>query len=260
MEDERQNLKISGAESAGGGKYNEVQASGSGSIRGDVDCNLMKLSGASSVKGNITSKDIVLSGATDIKEDVKSNTLKASGGTNIRGNVEAEELSMSGSSDVRGNITSKKISLSGGAEVKGNLYGEEIKISGASEVKKDCECESFTSKGSISIGGLLNAENINIFLHGKCKAREIGGDTINIRYCYDNQSVMTKMLKDLFTNKKELITDVIEGDNIYIEGTKANIVRGKNITIGQDCHIGRVEYKEEINILSNAIVEEKVSM
>ena len=46
MEENFQDLKISGAGSANGGKYREVKISGAGSLKGDVECASFETSGA----------------------------------------------------------------------------------------------------------------------------------------------------------------------------------------------------------------------
>ena len=61
----------------------------------------------------------------------------------------------------------------------------------------------------------------------------------------------------MFNSKGELTTELIEGDEIYLENTNAKIVRGNNITIGEGCNIGLIEYSGEINISSESIVKEQ---
>ena len=43
----------------------------------------------------------------------------------------------------------------------------------------------------------------------------------------------------------ELVADIIEGDDIYLENTHAKVVRGNNITLGPGCEIAFVEYKND---------------
>ena len=53
-----------------------------------------------------------------------------------------------------------------------------------------------------------------------------------------------------------LIAESIEGDDIYLEETKAKAVRGNNIVIGEGCEIGLVEYKSKFEQTGNAKVKE----
>jgi cytoskeletal protein CcmA (bactofilin family) len=242
MEQELQNLRISGAGDASGGRYNEVRISGAGDIKGDLECNYLKTSGASDIKGNVKAKIIEISGASDIK-----------------GNVECEEMRTSGASDVRGNVTVKKIKISGASDIRGNLYAEDVEISGCSEVKLDCEAENFVARGIFKIGGLLNAGNINICVGGNCRVREIGGEHIEVRL-KDEGGLITKLIRFVSAQDCRLVTEIIEGDNIYLEGTIAKVVRGNNITIGTNCEIDLVEYKNELKVVDGGKVKKETKI
>ena len=51
-----------------------------------------------------------------------------------------------------------------------------------------------------------------------------------------------------------LITDIIEGDEIYLEYTKAKIIRGNNVELGPGCEIELIEYKNSYKQDETAIV------
>ena len=48
---------------------------------------------------------------------------------------------------------------------------------------------------------------------------------------------------------------LIEGDNIVLEYTDADIVRGKNVVIGRGCNINKVEYTNEYKLKDDGKVE-----
>ena len=233
-------IKISGSGTACGGKYNKVSISGSGKINGDLDCVVFKTSGSSKVIGNL-----------------KSDTIKISGSTNIEGNVEAEEINVSGSSHIIGNVKSQSIIINGSTHIVGNLYGEEVSITGSVNIEKDCEVEHFKASGGFKIQGLLNAGEVIINLGGKCIVKEIGGEHIEVRSGIVDSFFFKKVIDKMFNSRGELTTELIEGDEIYIENTNAKIVRGNNVTIGDGCKIGLIEYRGEINISSESIVKEQ---
>ena len=52
--------------------------------------------------------------------------------------------------------------------------------------------------------------------------------------------------------------NLIEGDNIHLENTICDIVRGDNITIGKGCTIGTIEYSNKLIIDKENIVRNKV--
>lgn len=238
-------LRISGAGSAGGGRFNEVKISGAGCVEGDIDCNVFRSSGASSVKGNIKTKLFESTGASDVK-----------------GNVDASEMRISGAGKIKGNVSTVKLKISGGGDIEGNLHADEIELSGGIHIGGDCEAESFKASGGIKIAGLLNAGEINININGKCSAKEIGGEKINIRR---NSSIgggafsggVFKVIKEMFNVHEYFVTELIEGDEIYIESTVAKVVRGNNVTIGPDCIIDIVEYKNEVRIEKDSKIKEQ---
>lgn len=233
-------IKISGSGTAGGGKYNEVSISGSGKINGNLECVEFKTSGSSKVVGNL-----------------KAGTIKISGSTKIDGDIEAEDMKVSGSAHVTGQIKCQNMKIYGSTHVEGNLYGEEIIIAGSVHIEKNCEAECFKANGSFKIQGLLNAGEIDIKISGNCFVKEIGGENIEVRVSFIDNSFIKKVIDKMFNYKGELTTELIEGDKIYLQNTNAKIVRGNNITIGEGCNIGLIEYSGEISISSDSIVNEQ---
>jgi cytoskeletal protein CcmA (bactofilin family) len=231
-------IKISGSGTSGGGKYNEVIISGSGKINGDIECVEFKTSGSSKVIGNL-----------------KAETIKISGSARIEGNIEATEMKVSGSSHVTGQVKSQLLKISGSTHIEGSLYGEEIIIMGSAHIEKNCEAESFKASGNFKIQGLLNAGQVNIRIGGNCSVQEIGGEHIEVKVNPLENSFFKKVIDKMFNSKGELTTESIEGDEIYLENTNAKIVRGNNVTIGEGCNIGLIEYSGEINVSSDSIVK-----
>jgi cytoskeletal protein CcmA (bactofilin family) len=238
----RHDLKINGAGNTTGGKFNDVIINGVGDINGDVECINFKCNGASTLIGNLNSK-----------------TAKINGSSSIRGVVNSDELKVNGSADFTGNIEVKDTKVNGEVKVTGNVKAETIEIHGGFKVSGDCNAETFSSSGGFSIVGMLNADNINVKLHAPCKAKEIGGEKIIVKK--GNEFTLKKIIKSIFTAwdlNGKLSADLIEGDDITLEATKAKIVRGNNVTIGSDCEIELVEYKNSFNHTSkNGVKENK---
>lgn len=253
MEQNLQDVRVSGAGKISGGKYRNVKISGAGTISGDVECISFETSGASNVNGSVNAKEVTVSGASNINGDVKATEVKLSGASEIKGNLDAEEIRISGGSDIKGNITTKKIKVSGASHIRGNLQAEEVEVSGSVEIKEDCEAENFRARGGFEIGGLLNAGNVEVSIYGRCRVREIGGEKIDIRKGTAN--ILESIIKYIFVQGERLTTSVIEGDDVYLEATTAKIVRGNNVTIGPDCNIDAVEYRNTISIAQDSTVK-----
>ena len=267
-------LKISGSGSSGGGIFDQVKISGSGTVTGNVECNefdtsgssrvignvtadIFKTSGSSKVSGNLTSNEIKTSGMTNIEGNVEAKLIKTSGSCRIGGNALANDINTSGSINILGGVKVKNFNTSGGAKIGKGVHGESIDFSGAIKVFEDCEAEVFKAKGSFDIGGLLNAGDISIEIYGSCKVKEIGGENIEVKKGTATFFFIQKIMSYFSDTFNYLTTDIIEGDNICLENTIAKVVRGNNITIGADCKIDLIEYKDKINISDKSTVKEQ---
>ncbi|MEK5444196.1 MULTISPECIES: polymer-forming cytoskeletal protein [unclassified Fredinandcohnia] len=215
------NLVINGMGSSGGGTFKKVLINGKGTVHGDVDCYDFSINGTGRVVGN-----------------VKGEHGKINGSGDIEGSIDFDRFTIDGTGGIRGNVKVNKIAISGKGRIGGSLKGEEIKIRGNATIGEDCEAEEFKGEGGFKIGGLLNADVIDISIAGECSAKEIGGQSIKVK------KGIFRFLNNLFKSvyPVSLNTEIIEADEIEIEYTKAKMVRGKNINIGPDCEIDVVEY------------------
>lgn len=238
VERELGNLLINGYGSSNGGQFDKVTINGKGTINGELECKTLECNGMSTINGNI-----------------KGENVRVSGNAKITGKVYTGHLAVEGRASITGEVLMNDFSVAGTTSVGGNVKGEEMKVQGRITIGGDCEVESFHSEGQFSIDGLLSAEHINIHTYGECKAREIGGQTIKVKQ-------KSNFLLDIIKNVKsvKLAAEVIEGDEIFLENTKAKIVRGNNIVIGTDCEIDLVEYKETYQIQGNGRVLKSVQI
>lgn len=133
---------------------------------------------------------------------------------------------------------------------------DHVHVSGSLDAHGDCEAEDFNAEGVLHIDGMLNAGNIEIRTSGWTSSiREIGGSNIRITRSLSN--VIGAFIKHLVTGSSILLqTGTIEGDDIFIENTKADVVRGKNVNIGADCEIGLVEYSGSFEQSGKTVVKE----
>ncbi|MGZ7108184.1 MAG: polymer-forming cytoskeletal protein [Methanobacterium sp.] len=203
-------LKINGSGSSAGGKYNSVIINGEGRIENDLECIYLKINGQCSVTGNI-----------------KADSVKVHGNTSINGNLEAE-----------------KVKIHGTADVDENLSVDNAEIYGSVNVNGDCNAEIFKIEGTFAMEGLLNAGELELSLYGPSKAHEIGGEKITVKRKGKYDLLGLKSIIMPSGRNKELTVDIIEGDDIYLENTKAKVVRGNKIELGPSCEIELVEYKD----------------
>jgi len=221
----RRDLNISGVLGGSeGGIFNIVSINGLGKIEGDIDCVGFVCNGKASIRGFVQAEHIVVNGSSSFR------------------NVDTGKMRINGRSDFAGVVQcAGEFRIDGYAKVGSQLTCEQIGLNGFLSVKGNCSAESFESRGSFRIQGLLNAGTIDIELHSECRAREIGGDRIFVRKSRKANPV-AKLLKALTFNSEQLTAETIEGDDIQLEYTKADIVRGNHVSIGPGCEIGLVEY------------------
>jgi cytoskeletal protein CcmA (bactofilin family) len=228
------NLLITGSSAATGGIYDKVRIIGEGTIDGDVECSELKCIGTLDMDGRLKSNRATVVGTCSFSGDVHTHSMKVSGTTAIGGDARLKELRCSGT-----------------VEVKGSVYGEQLELKGQLNAKGDCEAEAFTVRGIFEIGGLLNAGILDIKLYRDCQAKEIGGGKIKVRKASTLNPFNFFFKPSAYA---QLSASVIEGDEVYLENTKADVVRGNRVTIGKGCDIGIVEYKEDFKQMKGAVV------
>ncbi len=213
-------LIIKGSGNSAGGNYKTVNIKGNGNIDGDIECNIMKIEGGCNIQGNL-----------------KAETVEIKGNTTIKGSCKATDIDIQGYVDFGDDVTVEDIIAKGRININGNFNVEKFHIEGAFKIR-----------------GLLNAGELELNLHGPSDVREIGGEKIKVkretRFIFPR---IEKMITSLGFNTC-LISDIIEGDEIYLEYTKAKIIRGNNIELGPGCEIELVEYKKSYKQDEKAVV------
>lgn len=216
-----QNLIINGSGDYPGGHYDKISIRGDGNILTDVDCTILK------VFGNC-----------EAFENVKTGSVKVFGEAEIKGNMSANEMLIMGNMTIGGMSELKKIKILGTLDSGEGLTGDEAVIKGTVSVKGDVEYENFDLHGGLEVKGLLNADRIKIVLRfGDSTVEEIGGGKITIK--------RKSAFLSFGDNDASLTVKVIEGDEIFLENTKADFVRGNKVKVGSGCQIGLVEYTNE---------------
>jgi cytoskeletal protein CcmA (bactofilin family) len=214
----RPNSRIAGAGDMSGGVYGDVTIAGAGNVRGDVDAITFKVAGSGDVQGKVS-----------------ASTISVSGTATFNGDVHAGTMTVSGHADVRGGVAADVFKVAGSATVSGRVDAQRIEIRGTTKIGGDVQTEVFDAQGVFSVGGLLNAGSVTIRLYGGCDARDIGGERIDVQLGKSWAFIP-------FLGERNLTADTIEGDVVYLENTRAKVVRGADVRIGPGCEIDLVEY------------------
>ncbi|RCX19046.1 hypothetical protein DFP94_10562 [Fontibacillus phaseoli] len=233
-EQEAKNLRINGLGKAAGGTYGKINTDGIATLNGDIVCNSLTSNGTLKLKGSIQAGRIRMNGNGSAEGSISGELLRVDGMLKTAADLRVEQV------DIHGMLT-----------LAGNASGEGLELDGGLKLGGNAEFETFKVHGGFQIGGMLNAGTVDIFMAAACQAREIGGEVIRV-----SKKPGTRNLLALFSSSLAvgLTADVIEGDNIELEETKAEIVRGNSVRIGPGCEIGRVEYKDRFEAHPKAAI------
>lgn len=229
-------IRVSGVGTIPTGRYGKVSVSGSGTLIGDVECTELKVSGAADGDGTLNADAITVHGSLSYRGPADARTVKVTGSARF-GALKAEEVNASG--------TLSASSVSSGT----------VKLQGYLSVTGDCEAERFVTQGAFTIDGLLNAGVVDVTLGDKCKAGEIGGETVVVRN-YPMGGLKRFVTSLMPSIQLRLWADSIEGDDVRLENTTARAVRGTTVVIGPECTIDLVEYTQSYSAAPDAVVKE----
>ncbi|GAA0677551.1 MULTISPECIES: polymer-forming cytoskeletal protein [Clostridium] len=254
MDNNLMDIKISGSSTMPGGKYRDVKISGAGKIQGNVECECVKVSGAATIAGDaLVVNDIKVSGKCTLKGHVKAGEVKVSGSLSVEQDLTASALKISGSTRVNGQCNVEEILISGSLSAT-EVNGKRINVAGSLKTSGDVEADFIKFNGKFNIENLLSGDEIIINPSNKCYAKEIGGQNIRIER-YENNGGIISSFFGLSLAFGKVSAQLIEGDNIVLEYTDADIVRGKNVVIGRGCNINKVEYTNEYKLKDDGKVE-----
>lgn len=244
-------MKISGSSAMPGGEYRLVSISGSGKVQGSLRCESLRCSGSAKVQGDVDcAGEIRCSGSSRVTGDITCQELGCSGSTRCEGSLRANgRVHSSGALKVDGSLEGGEVDVSGGLEAAEVRCGR-LHCSGGARVSGGVEAESVHLTGSAVIQGLLNAETVEISASRGIRIGSIGGSSIRI---YKPTQVS---LLGLFHGSVSCAqVGDIEGDDVDLEYTQADVVRGRRVRIGEGCSIGRVEYSESLDAWDGTVGE-----
>lgn len=203
----------------------------------------MKLSGVTNTGGG-NYENVTIEGVANINGDIKCKDMNIQGVSSFSGDVECEDLLLEGTCKVTGGVRAEKCKLAGLLTIGGGM-----------------EAEKLAGSGSFRIDGTLNAGEIDVnFVYGS-GAGEVCGQEIRIRK--EKASGAAEFVLDFIPWRhkgKHFQADLIEGDVIDINWTKAGVVRGKDIKIGPECEIDLVEYHGSLAADSAAKIKNTVKL
>lgn len=148
-----------------------------------------------------------------------------------------------------GSLEGGEVDVSGGLEA-GEIHCGQLHCSGGARVSGRRGGRKRPSHRQRRDQGLLNAETVEISASRGIRIGSIGGSSIRI---YKPTQVS---LLGLFHGSVSCAqVGDIEGDDVDLEYTQADVVRGRRVRIGEGCSIGRVEYSESLDAWDGTVGE-----
>jgi cytoskeletal protein CcmA (bactofilin family) len=234
------NLTLMGHGSASGGVYDRVKINGDATITGDIEC-----------------EELICNGRVKVKGDMKAKVIRVHGDATFEGSVKTTRIKVYGQTTIGKTVEAKSASIYGELKVKGSSSFDTVKLKGGLQVAGDCEAEDFHVRGTFTIRGLLNVGTADIVPFADCKAMEIGGEKIVVKKVNRPFGII-KWFKFFSPYEAEVVTDMMEGDDLELDTAKIKIIRGNRITLGESTAIGRVEYRDHLDKHEQAEVKEAV--
>ncbi len=259
--------KILGNGTIGAGKYNNIKIMGDSTVMGDIECIDIVIMGDGEFNGSVTARDVKVMGDSIFNGVVNARELKIYGdvtlkekGTidilNLKGDFKSnsklevkDKAIIMGDAEIEEDFIGNYIEILGDMKISKNIYFDNLKVLGKTEIKGNCEGNYFYNKGEVRIDGLLSADKIEIVPKRSSIIEEIGGSEIIIK-----KAGYIDILGGKVTSK------LIEGDNIILENTICNIVRGHDINILSGCSIDKIEYTGKLTIDKKSKVGEQICL
>lgn len=242
-------LKILGEGTYAGGDFSKARIIGNANVVGCVNAETVRVVGEVEIDGDVTAEKVRTVGKLEIKGNFSAEKLRITGEVEISGNAKVAKSKIVGKTSIDGTYVSEDTKITGEVKIKENVTCKKIKNLGSISTEGNVTAEEFYSQGSCEIEGLLTAENVILKLQRKTKIKEIGGTNILVKKKY------------LFAKTdSRLVADIIEGDEISLESTTANVVRGNSVTIGKGCNIKLVEYSDDFKQHESSIVDKAIKI
>ena len=295
---EYRDLQILGVGKQPGGRFGKVLIAGSGKFTGDLECEEFSVPGAGKVEdGGLTVHGpISCHGACKVEGPVQAQDLSVHGafsvesGCEIRGDASIlgslkteGPCVVEGAAEVTGTLKTedafrgKRVRVSGVLKAEAGMRGEEFEVSGVLKSEGDVQAERFRASGPVTVEGELNAETVELQLEGESEIESIVGGSVSVRAAREDGGAQRsgfrvhldlsipffgarKLDYDGGSSRPHLAATLIEADEIDLEFTDCETVRGVNVRIGPECVIDRVEYSGSLVTDPNCSVGEKVKI
>jgi len=194
--------------------------------------------------------NLIINGMSDASGGV-FDEVRIDGISSIKGDLTCDLMGVDGICTIMGSVrVNGRTDIDGICKISGDLDAEEMEVDGRLLVSGSSTAEKAALKGEFVTEGTVNIGELDLKFHGSSRAKEVVGSKIRISHGSGAICSGTRYFR----------ADLIEGDDISLERSKINTVRGDRVVIGKGCEIGKVEYKGELTVHPKSVVKEKVEL
>ncbi|WZE72878.1 hypothetical protein QA538_10380 [Macrococcus sp. CCM 2573] len=212
----------------------------------------IEVSAPVTVSSSIEANEITIhkTGTLTVQGKVNAPFIRISGTLNIEDALETEQLTIDKDAELRVNrdTISASIHNKGRLQTEGGLRSKKFESTGVVVARGPINSERFKSTGSFQLDNDLTVQAAEIIV----------SEVSNIRYLNGGE-VQVKAEREMLLFKDEdsrLSVREIDGSVLTLENVIAELVRGDNVTIKNNCTIKTVEYTESYNYDESSDVHE----
>jgi cytoskeletal protein CcmA (bactofilin family) len=231
------------------GTYQKLKARYESETKEDISSKVKyrkhySVSGISHVQDDLHVGVCSVSGSFKVEGSLFADRVDSSGRTRVEGDMRSDMVNNSGWMSVGGWLRSDRIATSGRLATGGDLRSGSIESSGSLNVGGRIRCDSLVSSGKVK-ADVLDAKRVEMELWGGSDVRELRGDSIEIKR--GESRMMPK-----------LVSESISGKRIYLECVRCEKVAGDDVTIGPNCVVDTVKFRDHLKIHKSSKVSKKV--
>lgn len=186
------------------------------------------------IKGGIIMQNFIMEGIGKISGG-EFETITVKGVSTCSNNIKTENMRIEGVFNCSGDVETGLLYCKGVADFKANIRAKKLTVEGVLSVRGDSkiEAEEIICDGVIKASGEISTDIMKA--DGCVEAKEIVGDYIKINSRYQVNRFM-RFFSETKSNVK-----LIEATTIELTGVTADAVNGRDITIGPNCRIDKLE-------------------
>lgn len=237
---EKNDINIDGIGTISQGGYKNINIDGMGTIQGDIVAESVEINGKGKSLGRIKSKEMNINGLLKAFDDI-----------NIEVNCE-----INGYFKTSGSFNGRYLKVNGRVDIEKKVNFDKAEIDGELIVSEDFQCGELSLDGRLRVDGLLSGDNLELNISRVNEINEIGGEKLTVKKSRKTFNFSFFSIE----RKARLICNEIEADEIYLENTYCQVVRGRNIEIGPGCDIKRIEYTGTLKESAKSKINEKINI